>query len=317
VSLRRGIPSLSALQAFEASARHQSFSKAAAELHLTHGAVCKKVNELEASLGVALFERVRQRLVLTEAGADYAHRIRVNLEQIRQDTHQLLAANRESSTLRVAVGVTYGSQWLVPRLPGFHRTHPEVHVRLIGRDQPTYFHDLNFDAAIHFEQSPPPGLASQLLLADDEVWMVAAPSIADDLATRSVASMPWIHTRDLPTAWMAWSETAGREQAGHLLRDGRDCYFDFFIMAIRAAAAGLGVALLPHVLIEHELATRQLVRVGDYAAINSQKTYLMFPEQKRDWPPLAAFAAWLEAEMTRYRTMPGEAKLSAARLLST
>ena len=84
MSLRRGFPSLSALQAFEATARHQSFSKPAAELQLTHGAICKKVNELEASLGMELFRRVSQRLVLTEAGADYAHRIRLHLEQIRQ-----------------------------------------------------------------------------------------------------------------------------------------------------------------------------------------------------------------------------------------
>ncbi len=177
----------------------------------THGTICQKVNELEASLSVKLFRRVSQRLVLTDADADYAHRIRVNLEQIRQDTLQLVA-NRECSTLRVAVGVTFGLQWLVPRLPGFHRAHPNIQVRLTGRDQPTYFHDLNFDAAIHFEQSPLPGLAplpgltNKVLLADDEVWMVASPSFANEITDEAdehvIASMPWIHTRDLPAAWM-------------------------------------------------------------------------------------------------------------------
>ena len=305
MSLRRGIPSLTALQAFEASARHQSFSKAAAELNQTHGAVCKKVNELEASLGVELFRRVSQRLVLTDAGAEYAHRIRVNLEQIRQDTQQVVA-NRERSTLRVAVGVTYGAQWLVPRLPGFHRAHPSVHVRLIGRDQPTYFQDLNFDAAIHFEQSPLPGLASKMLMADDEVWMVAAPSLAEELVATDVAAMPWIHTRDLPAAWATWSEAAGRGHSGHVQREGGDHFFDFFILAIHAAVAGLGIALLPRVLIERELASGELVRVGEYAAINTQKTYLMFPEQKRNWAPLLTFASWLDAEIARYRAGFGE-----------
>jgi DNA-binding transcriptional LysR family regulator len=300
VSLRRGIPSLTALQAFEASARHQSFSKAAAELQQTHGAICKKVNELEASLGVELFRRVSQRLVLTDAGADYAHRIRVNLEQIRQDTQQLVA-NRERSTLRVAVGVTFGAQWLVPRLPGFHRVQPNIQVRLTGRDQPTYFHDLNFDAAIHFDQSPLPGLASKVLMADDEVWMVASPSMADELATQNIVAMPWIHTRDLPAAWMTWSEATAHEATQHTPREGSDHSFDFFIMAIRAAVAGLGLALLPRVLIEQELALGQLLRIGGYAAINAQKTYLMFPEQRRDWAPFVAFAAWLDEEMTRYR----------------
>lgn len=300
MSLRRGIPSLTALQAFEASARHQSFSKAAAELQQTHGAICKKVNELEASLGVELFRRVRQRLVLTEAGADYAHRIRVNLEQIRQDTQQLVS-NRERSTLRVAVGLTFGAQFLVPRLPDFHRAHPDIQVRIMGRDQPTYFQDLNFDAAIHFEQAPLPGLSSRVLLADDEVWMVAAPSIAAELATRELTAMPWIHTRDLPAAWMRWSESVTQGQSAHAHRDGSDHAFDFFLLAIRAAVAGLGVALLPHVLIEQELASGQIVRIGDYAVINAQKTYLMFVEHKRDWLPLAIFAAWLEGQMEAYR----------------
>lgn len=302
MSLRRGIPSLTALQAFEASARHQSFSKAAAELQQTHGAICKKVNELEASLGVELFRRVSQRLVLTDAGADYAHRIRVNLEQIRQDTQQLVT-NRERSTLRVAVGVTFGAQWLVPRLPDFHRAHPNIQLRLMGRDQPTYFHDLNFDAAIHFEQSPLPGLASRMLMADDEVWMVGAPQLAEDLAASEIAAMPWIHTRDLPAAWMTWSESVAPGRAEHVQRDGSDHFFDFFIMAIRAAVAGLGIALLPRVLIEQELAAGQLIRLGEYAATNAQKTYLMFPQQKHDWAPLVTFATWLDAQMTRYREL--------------
>ncbi len=303
--LRRGIPSLTALQAFEASARHQSFSKAAAELQQTHGAICKKVNELEASVGVELFRRVSQRLVLTDAGAEYAHRIRVNLEQIRRDTQQLVT-NRERSTLWVAVGVTFGAQWLVPRLTSFHATYPNIQLRLMGRDQPTYFHDLHFDAAIHFEQAPLPGLASMVLLTDDEVWMVAAPQLAEGLTARDVAAMPWIHTRDLPAAWMTWSESIAQDHAEQVQRDGSDHFFDFFVMAIRAAVAGLGIALLPRVLIEQELAAGQLIRIGEYAAINAQKTYLMFPEQKRDWTPLVTFASWLDAEMTLYRARRGK-----------
>jgi DNA-binding transcriptional LysR family regulator len=131
--------------------------------------------------------------------------------------------------------------------------------------------------------------------------MVASPSMADELATQNIVAMPWIHTRDLPAAWMTWSEAAAHEATEHTPREGSDHSFDFFIMAIRAAVAGLGLALLPRVLIEQELASGQLVRIGGYAAINAQKTYLMFPEQRRDWAPFVAFAAWLDEEMTRYR----------------
>jgi len=305
VSLRRGIPSLTALQAFEAAARHQSFSKAAEELHQTHGAVSKKVNELEASLGVALFQRVNQRVVLTRAGAEYAHRIRIDLEQIRQDTQQLIAS-QEGETLRVAVGVTFGSQWLVPRLSRFHDRYPDIRVRLAGRDQATYFDDLNFDIAIHFDLVPLPGLASTVLLDDDEVWMIASPALCERCAEAGIAAMSWIHTRDLPEAWSAWRDAvaqapddAGRSETG-------DHHFDFFIMAVRAAVAGLGVALLPRVLIEQELAAGQLVRIGDYAVVNAQKAFLMFPEQKRDWSPRMAFASWIMDEMAYGRRAAGQ-----------
>ena len=297
MSLRRGIPSLTALQAFEASARHQSFSKAAAELQQTHGAVCKKVNELEASLGVRLFDRVSQRLMLTESGAEYARRIRVHLEQIRQDT-RAIAAHRDCPMLRIAVGLTFGAQWLVPRLPRFHDAHPNIQLRLMGRDQPTYFQDLNFDAAIHFEQSPLPGLAGKVLIADDEIWMVAAPQFLAQAAEIDVAALPWIHTRDLPAAWMAWSESVEQTRIAH---QGSDHFFDFFIMAIHAAVAGLGLALLPRILIERELLGGQLMRVGNYSAINAEKTYFLYPEQKREWAPLVTFATWLDAEIALYR----------------
>jgi DNA-binding transcriptional LysR family regulator len=100
---------------------------------------------------------------------------------------------------------------------------------------------------------------------------------------------------------MTWSEAASHETVERTPREASDHFFDFFIMAIRAAVAGLGLALLPRVLIEQELASGQLVRIGGYAVINAQKTYLMFPEQRRDWAPFVAFAAWIDEEMTRYR----------------
>jgi DNA-binding transcriptional LysR family regulator len=102
---------------------------------------------------------------------------------------------------------------------------------------------------------------------------------------------------------MTWRESAEPALAENVQREGSDYFFDFFIMAIRAAVAGLGIALLPRVLIEQELAARQLIRVGEYTATNVQKTYLLFPQQKRDWGPLIAFAAWLDAEMEHYRSL--------------
>src|SRR5690554_2293022 len=121
--MRHGIPNLSALQAFEATARLGSFSRAAEELALTHSAVHRQVTSLEQRLGVSLFNRVRRRVVLTDPGAQYAARIRQHLEQIEKDTFSLMSEASIGRRLHIAVLPTLASLWLIPRLPDFNRHH--------------------------------------------------------------------------------------------------------------------------------------------------------------------------------------------------
>jgi DNA-binding transcriptional LysR family regulator len=318
--MRRGVPSLSALQAFEAAARHESFSKAAIELAQTHGAVCKKVNELEAQLGITLFERVRQRLVLSAAGAEYARRIRVHLDQIRRDTAELVQ-QRTEVLIQLAVGVTFAAQWLIPRLPDFYARNPDLRLHIMGRDQPTFFDNSRFDAAIYSSQGLWPGMPGLPLVADDDILAVCAPTLRGNravLGAEEIAALPWIHTRDLPRAWPAWCETAGNLTAGHqsagseAARPGTaaplviehtapDQRFDMFIMAINAAVSGLGVALLPRILIERELGAGTLVQAHPHTIPNPVTIYYSFPEQKRGWEPLERFNLWLNAAIGTYR----------------
>jgi DNA-binding transcriptional LysR family regulator len=292
--VRRGVPSLSSLQAFEAAARHESFSKAALELSQTHGAICKKVNELEAQLGVALFERVRQRLVLSQAGAEYARRIRVHLDQIRRDTQELVNRRNEVQ-IQLAVGVTFAAQWLIPRLPDFYADHPDLRLHIMGRDQPTFFDNFSFDAAIYFSQSPWPGMPGHQLLSHGELVAVATPTLAGGLGVAEIAALPWIHTRDLPRAWQSWSETAAARPVEHTAENR---HFDMFIMAINATLSGLGVALLPRILIERELRAGTLVQVHPQTVANPETLYYAFPEQKRGWEPLRRFESWLLAAVS-------------------
>ena len=299
--MRRGIPSLSALQAFEAAARHESFSKAAAELSQTHGAICKKVNELEAHLGIALFKRVRQRLELSPAGAEYARRIRVHLDQLRRDTLDVVRKQNEVH-LELAIGVTFASQWLIPRLHDFYEQNPDVRLHLIGRDQPTFFDNSNFDAAIYFSRNLWPGMPGVPLINDDEIVAVCAPALldkdAETLNIEQVCALPWIHTRDLPQAWRDWSATVDDQTPEHAAPNQ---HYDMFIMAINAAVSGLGVALLPHILIERELRSGALVLAHPHTIANPETIYYSFPEQKKDWPPLARFDRWLTAAVRAYR----------------
>lgn len=298
--MRRGVPSLSALQAFEAAARHENFSKAAAELSQTHGAICKKVNELEAHLGISLFERVRQRLVLSPAGAEYARRIRVHLDQIRRDTLDVVRKRGEVH-LELAIGVTFASQWLIPRLRDFYAQNPDIRLHIMGRDQPTFFDDADFDAAIYFGQNLWPAMPGVPLVADDEILAVGAPSLpgaCDGLTIEEIGRLPWIHTRDLPRAWLEWSERASDGVLEHTAPNQR---YDMFVMAINAAISGLGVALLPRILIDRELMSGTLVQVHPHTIPNPETVYYSFPEQKRDWEPLARFGGWLNTAVRAYR----------------
>jgi DNA-binding transcriptional LysR family regulator len=120
-------------------------------------------------------------------------------------------------------------------------------------DQPTYFNDLNFDPAIYSGQSLLPGMAGQALIAEDEICMVGAPGLVGHgraCSTSDITALPWIHTRDQATAWQAWRETLNLSPVEHT---GGEHYFDMFVMAINAAVSGLGIALLPRLLIEQEL----------------------------------------------------------------
>jgi DNA-binding transcriptional LysR family regulator len=134
--MRKDIPNLGALQAFEASARLGSFTRAATELALTQSAVGRQVAMLEQRLGVALFSRVRKRLTLTDVGREYAARIRRHLDQIRRDTLEISAGHEMGFVLELAVVPTFATQWLIPRLPDFSRLHPNITVNLSARSQP-------------------------------------------------------------------------------------------------------------------------------------------------------------------------------------
>ncbi|ODP34615.1 LysR substrate-binding domain-containing protein [Pandoraea sp. ISTKB] len=300
--MRLGVPSLSALQAFEASARHQNFAAAAQELALTHGAVCKRVGELEKHLGVALFERVRQRLVLTPAGAEYAKRIRVHLDQIRRDTLDVVQQGRESE-LEIAVGVTFAAQWLIPRLDDFYATTRDVRLHILGRDQPVFFDDSAFDAAIYFSTRLWPGMPGTALVTDDSLLLVAAPRLLagrTSLTLDEVAGQSWICPRDLPRVWDDWFASQGATHASEIRPQRGAQRYDMFIMAINAAVAGLGVALLPSVLIERELASGALVQAHAHTLANPQTIYFSYPAQRRDWAPLRQFDAWLRRAVDAY-----------------
>ena len=176
--MRRKIPSTTALICFEAAARNESFTKAAQELALTQGAVCRQIGGLEAFLNVELFRRSRRGVRLTEAGLSYSRQVAAQLDAVERDTLSVMR-QQGANVIELAVVPTFGTQWLLPRLKDFQQRHPEVTVNLTNRTRPFLFADTAFDAAIYFGDADWSGTQSHQLMGENPV-PVCSPTLLND-----------------------------------------------------------------------------------------------------------------------------------------
>lgn len=256
--MRHGIPNLGALQAFEATARLGSFSRAAEELALTHSAVYRQVAGLEERLGVALFTRVRRRVVLTDAGAEYAARVRHHLDQLEKDTLGLMSRAGVGRNLHLAVLPTLAMTWLLPRLATFHRLRPGVVVSLSVRTLPFQFTDEPFDAAIYHAERMWPGTRGIKLFDEQELLPVCAPALLEARADMAdpLSDMPHLHTTSRPDAWRRWYVAQGRNYLPTMNAGPR---YELFTMSLAAVREGMGVALVPRFLVQQALEAGDLV----------------------------------------------------------
>ena len=297
--MRRKLPSTGALEAFEAAARHQSFTKAAEELSVTQSAVCRQVAALESFLDVRLFRRTRRGVALTEAGLDYSRSVGARLDEVERDTLELMARGGTGSSLELAVVPTFGTRWLLPRLPAFQRAHPHVAVHLSSRTRPFLFADTPFDAAIHAGETGSaawPGTEKRFLMSESLI-AVASPSLPALAAghphsAADWARLPLLQQSTRPYAWRQFFDGLGlavpQAMAGPRL--------ELFSMLTEAAVHGMGVALTPPFFVQEELAQGRLVDIAP-CPVGGQRAYsLIWPEEKAELPALQAFAAWLQAE---------------------
>lgn len=292
---RRLLPSMSALTAFEAAARTGSFTVAARELSLTQGAVSRQVKALEEQLGCPLFVRQGLRVTLTPAGAAYAEEVRGALHRLRSASLRVIGAPR-GGVLKLAILPTFGTRWLVPRLPAFQRANPEIIIHFSTRLVPFDFGVEDLDAAIHFGDDDWPGAVCDRLM-DEEVLPVCAPAFlaAHPVAEAAdLAALPLLHTTTRPDAWPEWFAAQGIDPV-----EGPGMHFEQFATTAQAAAAGLGVAMLPTLLVEAELGRGDLVPALARPHRGARAYYLVHPGGRGAYPPFAAFRRWLLAEARR------------------
>lgn len=288
---RRLLPDMGLLQTFESAARHGNFSRAAEELNLTQSAVSRQIRELEQQTGLDLFERIRKRVVLSDAGAMLLPEVRQLLSGAERLMLGALSGEARGRRLRVATLPTFGSRWLVPRLGQFLARHPDVALTLESRDRPFSFQEEPIDLVIHYGQPVWPGGVTTFLCSE-LVVPVASRALAERLTTGGVpdlAAAHLLHLTGRPGLWSHWFERFGHSGAD----PWRGTRFDQFSMIIAAVQSGLGVGLLPSYLIEQETGSGELVQLFDQPMPTETSYYIILPEGHQTNPAAQEFRAWL------------------------
>lgn len=293
------LPSLSALRTLEAAARHLSFTKAAAELNLTQSAVSRHIRGMEDYLGVLLFERVKQRLVLTVAGQSYVEEIRSSLSRMQDATINLVAHKGRGGFLTVAAPPAFSVKWLIPRLSRFHKLRPDILINLLTRAKPFNFDIEKIDAAIHYGSDDWPGLPAEPLIGEDLV-VVCSPSYLSSHRLSRVEDLEQQMLLQSSRRPDTWRELLNAKSA-HNVNAFAGLRFDAFYLIIQAAIAGLGVALLPRLLVADELLAGRLTVALDEPFKGQNSYCLVFPEARRADPRLHAFREWLLEEAAQSR----------------
>jgi LysR family transcriptional regulator, glycine cleavage system transcriptional activator len=290
--MARRLPPLNGLKAFEAAARSESFTRAAQELNVTQGAISHQVKALEVTLGLKLFHRERQRLILTEAGRDYLTVIRDALDQIAVGTERLLQ-RQESGVLTVSTSPDFAAKWLVNRLSRFAEKYPDVDLRVSATTHYVDFARDDVDIAIRHGDGKWPGLDVQRLYSE-RLFPVCSPKlVAGRNRITKVADLlkfPLLRLEDAKN-WTRLLEAAGVKAS---VRPGP--VLNRASMLIDAAIDGQGIALARTALAAWDLINGRLVQPVDVSLRMANTYWIVCPKALSNVPKIATFRSWVLAE---------------------
>jgi LysR family glycine cleavage system transcriptional activator len=285
------LPPLNALRSFDAAARHLSFTRAAAELSVTHGAVSRQIASLEEHLQAALFVRTSRGLLLTEEGVRLARAVSAAFDMLRSAA-QHFGQSQLKAVLHVSVPPTLAMWWLIPRMSALHQAHPNLKIELSTSTEPVNFERDPYDAAIRRIASTPKGMVSEPFLDGRQV-PVCSPAFQKKHGLRSIAALATatlINTRSEPRAWADWL------QRHHVrrLRAAGSLTFDQLYFAVQAALDSLGVALAPAELVAQEVRRGRLCALAERQGPVSPNYALLSPRVSSKRKAIATFGEWLK-----------------------
>ena len=288
------LPSLNALRAFEATARHLSVRKAAEGLNVSASAVSHQIRGLEADLGVVLFRRENRGLALTEAGAMLLPGLRDGFDRIAGAVAGL-DARRRDGPLTISMVSTFALRWFMPRLPRFQRRHPGIEIRLSTTLRTVDFEREGFDVAIRSGGGQWSGLRADLLFHVD-AGPVCSPRLLVDgpplVRPADLAAHTLLYAEARPDDWSHWLESVGMK--GFVVE--RSLTFEATNFALHAALQGAGIAIAGLPFVADDLALGNLIMPFDHMIRQRDAYYFVCPEAWADSGKIAAFRSWLLEE---------------------
>ena len=307
--MRRKIPSLQALLCFESAARHASYTHASQELFLTQSAVSRQIQQLERYLEVSLFTRTRHGVELTYVGKEYFKSITPYLNGLEQTTLDVISHKGQGGTLKLGVVPTFATRWLLPKLKKFNQIYPEITIHLETSTKPFLFNEHIFDAAIYtgtpqqVEQWP--GTSSHFLMHEDLVAVCSPDLITHhfpeammsnnnrfDLTPQQLIELPLLQQTTRPHIWDEWFNLHAITHP-HSARGQRH---ELFSMLAAAANHGMGMALIPKMLIEKELKSKDLVIISTKKLEKRRAYYLVHSTQENSLL-IEKFVGWIKTEL--------------------
>lgn len=282
----RQLPFLNGIRAFESSARLGSFKAAAEELHVTPAAISRMVRLLEERLGVELFERQPNRLVVTSAGHAYQTGLTPLLDSIANLTVRVQSM-AGSGVLTIGVGPTFATRWLIPRLPLFQRVAPDVELRFATGGAAAPFRE-DWTCGIEQGFGKFPGYVSHAMFSAD-LTPVCTPKLAKKIRNlKSLRGQPLLRVHHSPGDWQHWLNAVG---LGDL--EARGPEFEFYGQALQAAVDGVGIALGVRPYIDDDLSAGRLVAPFKQSVSNGKQWHLVYREDRTNDPAFMAFRDWI------------------------
>src|SRR5215472_10026916 len=293
------LPSLNGLRAFEAAARHLSFTQAASELNVTQTAISHQIRRLEEELGIRLFVRKNRALALTPQARDYLPGVRAAFNDLRLATDRLLR-KEDDHVLTVSTLASLAAKWLLPRLSAFQEAHPGIDVRITTSTALVDFKDGGVDAAIRYGRGNWPGLRAEWLMADEGFPVCSPALLAGKRPLRTPEDLRdhvLLHTSNANyDDWRLWLTAAGLPSD---ISKQPGITFDLILMTVQAAIDGIGVAMGRTSYVKDDVAKGRLVIPFKITLPADAGFYIVSPEGVPDPPKLRAFRQWLTASAQR------------------